>query len=425
MSIISAIQQPVVLPFTTASRLSPTSSPQDDAQARRAADSAARQADTSGSGPTRRAGPELASPSAPLLDAAGLAALLPMMAGQHPAMVPGATAEAFVLLHRAAAISEAGAPVQQQARLLLGLASPDGQLTYPTAADMRALAGTGDGVPPGLEPLHALLSDSSPLREAVDELARRPDHGGTLEPTGNARTDYVLLLVALLMKMGASQREQAVAMVNLAAQSLAAMTASTVESAKATRSSKIVTAVAGGLTAAAGVGTGGAAAYKGVQNLRANKVTADASNAQANQANSQTAVGMNNAPAGSTARPPHVEALRQRPQALQEAAALSETEFAVNNTYIGVVANAGQAVTQTSVSIGAVAGAPLEVEATGHTVDAERDRLNKDVEVELGSKINQDANKTAESQQALFNTLVTMEQDRNDAVKHVVGNMRH
>lgn len=423
MSQISAIQQPVMLPLAPVARTSPTPSPQDEANARRAADSAALAVEPSRQERARRAGPELAPPTAPLLGAAGLATLLPAMAGQHPAMVPGATAEAFVRLHRTAAVSQAGAPVQTQARLLIGLATPDGQLTFPTPAQMRALAGTGDGLPPGLEPLHAALDDAPALREAVDELAKR-NGAEPLGLNGNSRTDYVLLLVALLLKMGASQREQSVAMVNLAAQSVTAMTDSMVSSAKATQSSKIATAVVGGLVAAGGVGIGGVAAYKGVQNLRTNKTTADVSTAQANHANSQTAVGMNTAPAGAAARPPHVEALRQRPQALQEGAAVSETEFAVNNTHIGVIANAGQAVTQTGVSVGAVAGSPMELEATAHTVDSERDRVNKDIEMEVGSKMNQDANKTSESQQAMFNTLVSLEQDNYDAVKHVIGNMR-
>lgn len=423
MSQISAIQQPVMLPLAPVARTSPTPSPQDEANARRAADSAARAVEPSRQERARRAGPELAPPTAPFLGAAGLATLLPAMAGQHPAMVPGATAEAFVRLHRTAAVSQAGAPVQAQARLLIGLATPDGQLTFPTPAQMRALAGTGDGLPPGLEPLHAALDDAPALREAVDELAKRNGEE-PLGLNGNSRTDYVLLLVALLLKMGASQREQSVAMVNLAAQSVTAMTDSMVSSAKATQSSKIATAVVGGLVAAGGVGIGGVAAYKGVQNLRTNKTTADVSTAQANHANSQTAVGMNTAPAGAAARPPHVEALRQRPQALQEGAAVSETEFAVNNTHIGVIANAGQAVTQTGVSVGAVAGSPMELEATAHTVDSERDRVNKDIEMEVGSKMNQDANKTSESQQAMFNTLVSLEQDNYDAVKHVIGNMR-
>jgi len=423
MSQISAIQQPVMLLPTSFARTSTTPTPQDDAQAKRAADSAARAVEPSRHERARRAGPELAPPTAPFPGAAGLATLLPTMAGQHPAMVPGATAEAFVRLHRTAAVSHAGAPVQAQARRLIGLATPDGQLAYPTPAQMRALAGTGDGLPPGLEPLHAALDDAPALREAVDELAKRNGEE-PLGLNGNSRTDYVLLLVSLLMKMGASQREQAVAMVHLAVQSLTAMTDSMVSSAKATQSSKIATAVVGGLVAAGGVGIGGVAAYKGVQNLRTNKTTADVSTAQANHANSQTAVGMNTAPAGAAARPPHVEALRQRPQALQEGAAVSETEFAVNNTHIGVIANAGQAVTQTGVSVGAVAGSPMELEATAHTVDSERDRVNKDIEMEVGSKMNQDANKTSESQQAMFNTLVSLEQDNYDAVKHVIGNMR-
>jgi len=415
MSQITSIQQPLLQRLALTPNTATKPSAQDDAQAERAADMATRQTQGARQDPSRRAKPELAVPVAGVAGVAGLGALLPLIAGQHPAMVPGATAEAFAVLHRTAAVAAADAradgthPAQlvDPSRRMIGLATSDGQLALPTRED-----------------LHALRAEMPEASALLDELDQLPDATLTSGLGTNTRTDYVLLLVALLMQMGASQREQAVAMVELAVQSLSAMTDSMVASAKATQSTKIVAAVVGGLMAAGGVALGGAAAYKGVQNLRTNKATADAATASANRANSQTAVGMNNAPAGPSARPPHVEALRQRPQTLQETAAVHETEFAVNNTQIGVVANAGQAVTQSSMSMGAVAGSPFDLQATAHTVDSERDRVNKDIEVELGSKINQDANKSNESQQAMFSTLISLQQDNHDAVKHVIGNMR-
>lgn len=433
MSQISALLQPLLQPApqrsVAAQHAAPAPASQDEVQARRAADSAAQLNERSRQDAARRR-PDLAAPAASAAGFAGLGALLPLIAGQHPAMVPGATAEAFAVLHRSAAVAVAGAVTTppallvDQARTLITLATADGQLVLPTPAEVRALAGAADGVPPGREALHALLSDAPAVRDVLDELAQLPDEELKMRRGGNARTDFVLLLVALLMKMSASQREQAVAMVELAVQSLSAMTDSMVASAKATQSAKIATAVVGALVAAFGVGVGGVAAYKGVQNLRSNKTTADAASANADHTNSQTAVGMNRAPAGATARPPQVETMRQRPQTLQEASAVDQTKLAVSNTQAGVAINAGQAVTQASVSVGTVAGTPKDLESTAHTVDSERDRINKDIEVELGSKINQDANKSSESQQAMFNTLVTLEQDNHDAVKHVVGNMR-
>ncbi|KRG76646.1 hypothetical protein ABB28_02280 [Stenotrophomonas chelatiphaga] len=428
MSQISPVLQPVLQRFAPAPNPAPSPSSLDEAQARRAADSIAQNSERTRQEPARRSAPDLAAPAASVAGFAGLGALLPLIAGQHPAMVPGATAEAFAVLHRSAAVAvasaDAGAPaLLAQARTLTDLATVDGPLVLPTTAELRALAGTADGALPGRETLHAVLSDAPAVRDVLEELAQ-PDEEPEIGQGGDARSDYVLLLVALLMKMSASQREQSVAMVHLAEQSLAAMTTSMVESAKSTQSSKITAAVVGGLIAAGGVGLGGVAAYKGVQNLRTNRMAADASNAEANHLNNQTAVGMNTAPAGASARPPQVEALRQRPQALQETASVSETQYAINNTQLGVVSSAGQAVIQTGGSVGTVAGTPFDIQSTEHSVDSERDRINKDIEIDLGSKINQDANKSSESQQALFNTLVSLEQDKHDAMKHVVGNMR-
>lgn len=429
MSYISPVLQPVLHQIAPALDPAPSPSSRDEAQARRAADSLAQKSERTRQEPARRSAPDLAAPAVPVAGLTGLGPLVPLIAGQHPAMVPGATAEAYAVLHRTAAVAvaneDAGAPaVLAQARTLMDLATVDGQLVLPTTAELRALAGTADGVLSGQETLHAVLSDAPAVRDVLEELAQLPDKEPEIGRGGNATWDYVLLLVALLMKMSASQREQSVAMVNLAEQSLAAMTTSMVESAKSTQSSKITAAVVGGLVAAGGVGLGGVAAYKGVQNLRTNRMTADVSNAEANHLNNQTAVGMNTAPAGASARPPQVEALRQRPQALQEAASVSETQYAINNTQLGVVSSAGQAISQTAGAMGAAMGTPFDIQSTEHSVDSERDRINKDIEVDLGSRLNQDANKTSESQQAMFTTGVTLKRDLIDSGKHIVGNMR-
>lgn len=413
--------QHVTAPLDT--RAAPASP--DEEQARRAAEAAVQHTIRLQLDASRRTAPQLALPAA---TAAGVGALLPLIAGQHPAMVPGATAEAFATLHRTAALHAAGedhtAALTEQAQQLIRQVAGEGELVLPSRAGMRALAGGGEGLETDPAVLRELLNDEPSVRAALDEAAQQADEPRWGGMGGNARTDFVLVLVALLMKMGASQREQAVAMVHLAVQSLAAMTQSMVDSAKSNQAAKITGAVVGGFVAAAGVGMAGVGAYKGVQNLRSNKMVADASNAEANRLNNQTAVGMNNAPAGASARPSHLEALRQRPQALQEAAAVHETQYAIDNTKLGVLNNAAQAVTQTGASIGAVAATPFDLQSKGHDVDSERDRVSKDIQVDLGSKTNQDASKTSESQQAMFATLVSLEQDNYDAAKHVVSNMR-
>lgn len=396
----------------------------DQEQARRAAEAAVQHTVRLQLDASRRTAPQLALPAA---TAVGVGALLPLIAGQHPAMVPGATAEAFATLHRTAALHAAGedhtAALIEQAQQLIRQVAGEGELALPSRAEMRALAGDGEGLQTDPAWLREVLDDEPSVRAALDEAAQQADEPRWGGMGGNPRTDFVLVLVALLMKMSASQREQAVAMVHLAVQSLAAMTQSMVDSAKSNQAAKITGAVVGGFVAAAGVGMAGVGAYKGVQNLRTNKMAADASNAEANRLNHQTAVGMNNAPAGATARPSHLEALRQRPQALQEAAAVHETQYAINTTELGVLNNAAQAVTQTGASIGAVAATPFDLQSKDHDVDSERDRVSKDIQVDLGSKTNQDASKTGEIQQAMFATMVTIAQDGTDTAKHVVSKM--
>src|SRR5690606_677376 len=86
----------------------------DQAQAQRAAERLSQSLGKGAQGRRLRVSPELTAPGATALDAAQLSALLPQMAGQHPAMVPGATAEAFVTLHRmAAALAAAGGAAQR------------------------------------------------------------------------------------------------------------------------------------------------------------------------------------------------------------------------------------------------------------------------------------------------------------------------
>jgi len=422
---ISATPQQPLQHITTPLDTRATPASPDEEQARRAAEAAVQHTVRLQLDASRRTAPQLALPAA---TAAGVGALLPLIAGQHPAMVPGATAEAFATLHRTAALHAAGqdhsAALTAQAQQLIRQVAGDGELVLPSRAEMRALAGDGDGVPPDLAWLHEILEDAPSVRAALDEAAQQADEPQWVSMGSNPRSDFMLMLVTLLMHMSASQHLEAVVMVNLAEQSLKAMTDSMIESAKSIQAEKITGAVVGGLIAAAGVGMAGVGAYKGVQNLRTNKMAADASTAEANRISNQTAVGMNNAPAGPSARPSHLEALRQRPQALQEAAAVHETQYAINNTQLSVVSTAASAVVQSGAGVGNAVASPFAIEAKDHDVNAESNRVYKDVQTDLGSKIKQDANKTGEEQRAMFTTLVAIATDEIDTAKHIVGNMR-
>ena len=74
---------------------------------------------------------------------------------------------------------------------------------------------------------------------------------------------------------------------------------------------------------------------------------------------------------------------------------------------------------------GAVAGSPLDLESTGHSVDAEKDRVNKDIELDVGGRTQQEVSKTSEAERALFSAYGNRGQDNKQTADHMVGNMKH
>ena len=409
----------------------------DQAQAQRAAERLSQSLGKGAQGRRLRVSPELTAPGATALDAAQLSALLPQMAGQHPAMVPGATAEAFVTLHRmAAALAAAGGAAQRtdaaamravmaQAQALVGLASAQDERAQPMAAQHSAPAGTAKVGPATLEFVNDVLADAPGLREVLDDAHTVPPEQLPLRMELDTRMAYVLLLVEILMQMNVGQRQQAVAMVQLAAQSVQAMGQSMVKSAKATQTAKIVVLAVGAAGAGGGVAMGGVAAAKGVASLRANKVGAQNNEIKADQHNVTLAENLNTAPAGSSATPAQLAALRQESQGLQEIASGQSTAHAIDTTKLGVMTNASHAVVQTSNGAGAVAGSPLDLESTGHSVDAEKDRVNKDIELDVGGRTQQEVSKTSEAERALFSAYGNRGQDNKQTADHMVGNMKH
>lgn len=409
----------------------------DQAQAQRAAERLSQSLGEGVHGRRPRFAPELPAPGAIPLDVAQLSALLPQMAGQHPAMVPGATAEAFVTLHRMAAAQAAAGggdqhvdaaamrAVMAHAQALVGLASAEDEQVHATAAQRSAPAATATVGPATLDFVNDVLADAPGLREVLDEARSMPPAQLPLRMELDTRMAYVLLLVEVLMQMNVGQRQQAVAMVQLAAQSVQAMGENMVKSAKATQTAKIVALAVGAAVAGGGVAMGGVAAAKGVASLRANKVGAQNNEINANQHNATLAQGLNQAPAGSSATPAQLGALRQEPQGLQEIASSQSTAHAIDTTQLGVMTNASHAIVQTSNGAGAVAGSPLDLESTGHSVNAEKDRANKDVEFDVGGRIQQEVSKTSEAERALFSAYGNRGQDNKQTADHMVGNMKH
>lgn len=409
----------------------------DQAQAQRAAERLSQLLGQGVHGRRPRFSPELPAPGATPLDAAQLSALLPQMAGQHPAMVPGATAEAFVTLHRMAAAQAAAGSADQrvdaaamralmaQAQALIGLASAKDERVQTTAAQHFVPAATATDGPAALAFVNDVLAAAPGLRDVMDEARTVPPEQLPLRMELDTRMAYVLLLVEILMQMNIGQRQQAVAMVQLAAQSVQAMGENMVKSAKAAQIAKIVVLAVGAAVAGGGVAMGGVAAAKGVASLRANKVGAQNNEINANQHNATLAEGLNKAPAGSSATPAQLAALRQEPQGLQEIASSQSTAHAIDTTKLGVMTNASHAVVQTSNGAGAAAGSPLDLESTGHSVDAEKDRVNKDIEFDVGGRIQQEVGKTSEAERALFSAYGNRGQDNKQTADHMVGNMKH
>ena len=221
-----------------------------------------------------------------------------------------------------------------------------------------------------------LLQQAPALEDEVERMSNMSDAALLQGFKSDPRFAYILLMVTMLLKLAASQREQGAAMVTFAEKSVHEMGQRMIGAAEERRTGAIVGLAVGLTVGAAGVGLGGYAAVKGVKSIRANEKAANAAQSQATQVRAANARDAAAAPAGR----PATEAQRTATSdsSLHNQAMKAHTEHTINMTQNGVLQQSGYAVGQVSQSAAQIGNAEYDVKAADQTRQQEIERNNSD-----------------------------------------------
>ncbi|GEM_PF-7109476 len=168
-----------------------------------------------------------------------------------------------------------GTPFELQPTLLPAMAGqarvavlPGGErVALPTQKELEAASGVFEQTPA--------------LAEAHDRLTRMGEQERLLEFQDSSNSAYLLLIIAMLMTLMASQREQGAEMLKFAERSVVAMGKAGVDAATARRTGAIIGFVAVVAIGAAGVGLGVSAARSSIKSIGHNQKAAMDANARA------------------------------------------------------------------------------------------------------------------------------------------------
>lgn len=333
------------------------------AQATRAADELVREDGERRTATGTKGRPALALPVAAALPAAVMP-LLPLIHQMQHDNPDGAEVRALADLRTQAYVASHQPSMQDwDGEDALSATLPGvGRLALPTRDELLAAKG--------------LLQQAPALEDEVDRMSSMSDAALLQGFKSDPRFAYILLMVTMLLKLAASQREQGAAMVTFAEKSVHEMGQRMIGAAEERRTGAIVGLSVGLAVGAAGVGLGGYAAVKGVKSIRANEKAANAAQSQATQVRAANARDAAAAPAGR----PATEAQRTAASdsSLHNQAMKAHTEHTINMTQNGVMQQGGYAIGQVSQSAAQIGNAEYDVKAADQTRQQEVERNNSD-----------------------------------------------
>lgn len=314
--------------------------------------------------------------------------------------------------------------LQEQFKSLIGLQSNDGELVFPTVKAREALSGLMTPTTDGQEPLGALLSDTPAIASLLNEASAMNDEELSVRMNSDPRFAFVLMLIAFLMKLAASQREQAAGMLIFAEKSVHDMGERMVDSAKQQQLAKIVALVVVVVVSTVAVGVGATAANRNINSIKTNQRTANDLNAQANKSEVKLAAGVNDAPAGSTPMSfGQRTALRTSITRNHEQAAVASAQHLKTQTSMSVVNQTGQTLGQAGNAAGSAAGSGHEIQAADLSAQQEKRRADATAGQQINQAISQNTSKVDESTQALFRQAQQAEQEKADARNAITNNI--
>lgn len=309
------------------------------------------------------------------------------------------------------------AALQEQFKSLIGLQSHNGELVFPTVKAREALSGLITPTTDGQEPLGALLSDTPAIASVIDEANALNDEELSVRMNSDPRFAFVLLLIAFLMKLAASQREQAAGMLVFAEKSVHDMGERMVDSARQQQLAKVVALVVVVVVSTVAVGVGAKAAARNIKSIERNQGNTNRLHKESAENELRLASGVTD-PRAKTPVPLTSAERHQLREAIardNNRAAVLSAEHAVTQTDAAVINQAGQMLGHAGNAAGNLAGSGHEIEAANLTARQEKRRADASAGQQVSQSIGQNTSKVDESSQALFRQAQQAEQDKADA----------
>ena len=312
--------------------------------------------------------------------------------------------------------------VQRDAEVLIGLVSANGAIVMPTVRDLAALSGREPPTTTGQEVLRALLKDAPALRAVIDDLSALSEAELPVKMKTDPRLDYVLLLVAMLMTLAATQREQAASMLVFAERAVHAMGQFIVRGAEQIRNAKVLNAIVGTAVGVGGVALGGLMAHRNVTSIRTNQ--RDATNFNNRAAMNEYKMQSGAALTPGRLEPIHHKVLQREIINDQKFAAQANAMHSLNLTQNAVGTQAAQVIGQSANTVGSLAGTGHELEAAHLAAQQEKRRNDASTGQQVNQTMSQNAGKIDDAQAALFRQAQQAEQEKADTRNDIVRHMR-
>lgn len=316
--------------------------------------------------------------------------------------------------------------VQQNLKTLIGLASPDGSMAYPSIEDLASISGRTSSASLEQAAVGELLSDAPLVRSLIEEAADMREEEFSIRLHTDPRFAYVLMLVAFLMKLAASQREVAASMLVFAEKSIQDMGARMVDSARQQQLAKVVSLAVVVVVSAVAVSVATTAAVKNVNSIRSNQMGANKLNTEAAKTDVNLAQGYIRGAYSNGSAVSHDQRVvlgKASVDKRNQAAELMATHN-LNATQNAVLTQTGQVVGQSANATGNVAGSGHEITAAELTAQQEKRRVDSSTGQQTSQAIVQSASKADESSTHLFQQAAQAEQERSNTRDEIARHIR-
>jgi len=272
-----------------------------------------------------------------------------------------------------------------------------------------------------LDAARGLLENAPELSAAADRMAKMDEGERLIQFATDPRFAYMLLIISMLIRMVASQREQGAAMLQFSERSVQAMGEAMVAGAQERRTGAIIGLVTVVAIGAAGVGLGGYAAKRSISNIKANqggaaKLSGEVTNRHLNGVRGKSAEG------GKSEAQNHSTA--QNNQKEPGYAEHLQARYAHKMSQNSVIQQGGMAVNTSAQSAAQIANAEYDVRAAEEMRIQETQRQNSETGRKINENVTEQSRKGDEERKMTFEMLKQILQAEYEARSEIARNLR-